>query len=144
VPAEALLLDAAVYVSAVRHPERETGTFRLLGRVLRGGDLRLVEDEVLVREYLRYAQVFPSPTAAALAAALAEAMERVAVEERFLLACAPYFRPAQIADCVHAAACLHSGAVLVSNDRHFGPIRKVGIVPVLTATEAVRRWVRVP
>ena len=136
-----MLLDTNVYVSAVRHPLRQTGTFRLVGRLLRGGDVRLVGDDVLAREYLRYAQVFPSPTAAALAMGLAEAMERVAVAERFLLACAPYFRPAEVADCVHAAACLQSGALLVSNDRHFAPIRKAGVVPVLTATEAIRRWV---
>ena len=76
--------------------------------------------------------------------ALAEVMERVAVAERFLLACAPFFKPAQGSDCVHAAACLQSGAVLVSNDRHFEPIRRAGVVPVLNATEVIRRWVPEP
>lgn len=141
---EAVLLDTTVYVAAVRHPNRQTGTFRLLARLLRGADVRLVGDDVLAREYLRYAQVFPSPTAAALATALADAMERVAVRERILLACAPFFRPEQVADCVHAGACLQTGAVLVTNDRHFDPIRKAGVIPVLTAAEAIRRWVPGP
>lgn len=67
-------------------------------------------------------------------------MEIVRVEDRVLSACAPYFAAADIADPLHAATCLRLGAVLVSNDRHFEPIRRAGLIPVYAVTEAVRTW----
>ena len=139
---QAVLLDTNVFVSAIRRPLRLTDTFRLLVRLLAPKEFWLVGNEVLAREYLRYARVFPSPTASALAVRLLEATELVPVEERFLRACAPHFPPDAAADCVHAATCLRTGAILVSNDKHFQAIRRAGLVPVLTATEAIRRWVR--
>ncbi len=135
-----VLLDTNVFVSAGKHPARETRTYRLIVSLLEREDFRLVGNDILALEYLRYAEVFPSPTATALASAILQRMEIVRVEEPFLLACAPYFRSGNGSERVHAATCLQTGATLVSNDRHFEPIRKVGVVRVLTVTEAVRRW----
>ena len=135
-----VLPDTNVFVSAVKHPARETRTYRLIVWLLEREDIRLVGNDLLALEYLRYAEVFPSPTATALASAILQGMEIVRVEEPFLLACAPYFRLGNVSDCVHAATCLQTGATLVSNDRHFEPIRKAGVVRVLTVTEAVQRW----
>lgn len=135
-----VLLDANVFVSAVKDARRATATFRLLVLLLEADDIRLVGNEILAREYLRYAETFPSPTASALAAALLDRMELVRVEDRFLRACAPYFPPGKAADCVHAATCLQTGAVLVSNDRDFMPLRSAGVIGLLTITEAIRRW----
>ena len=138
--AAAVLLDTNVLVSAIKDPARQTATFRLLVRLLERADLRLVGNEVLAEEYLRYAEVFPSPTAKALLSALLERMEIVRVEDRFLPACAPYFAAEDITDRLHAATCLQLGSVLVSNDRHFERIRRAGLIPVRTVTEAVRTW----
>lgn len=44
-----------------------------------------------------------------------------------------------IADAVHAAACLQSGAVLISNDKHFDGIRKMKIIEVLKISEAIEK-----
>ena len=138
--AAAVLLDTNVLVSAIKDPARQTATFRLLVRLLERADLRLVGNEVLAEEYLRYAEVFPSPTAKALLSALLERIEIVRVEDRFLSACAPYFAAEDVADRLHAATCLQLGSVLVSNDRHFERIRRAGLIPVRTVTEAVRTW----
>ena len=135
------LLDANVFVSATKDPARSTDTFRLLVHLLERAEIRITFNEVLVREYLQYAEVFPSPTAAALASAILDRAEIVEVDDRFLKACAPYFQEGNIADIVHAATCLQTGALLISNDRHSEPIRKAQLIEVLTATEAVRRWV---
>ncbi len=138
----AILLNTSVFVAAIKNPARQTETYRLLIRLLESGDVRLVGNEVLAHEYLRYASVFPSPTAAALAAALVEKMDLVHPEDRFIYACAPHIPAAKAADLVHAATCLLMGAILVSNDRHFRAIRKAGVIQVLTAHEAIRRWLR--
>ena len=134
-----VLLDTNVFVSAVKNASRATATFRLIVRLLES-NIGLVGNEVLARGYLQYAEVFPSPTATALASAVLERMELVLVEDRFLLACAPYFPPGQAADCVHAATCLQTGAVLVSNDRHFRAVSEAGVVEVLATSETIRRW----
>lgn len=139
---EAVLLDTNVFVSAVKDPARQTDTFRLVVSLLERADIRLVGNEVLAQEHLRYAEAFPSPTASALASALLEKMELVRVEDRFLRACAPYVPPDEAADLVHAATCLQTGAVLVTNDRHFRGIERAGIVHVVGTSEAIRRWAR--
>ncbi|MEK6988163.1 MAG: PIN domain-containing protein [Candidatus Thermoplasmatota archaeon] len=139
-PASAVLLDTNVLVAAIKHPTRQTATYRLVVRLLGRPDLRLVGDEVLAEEYLRYAEVFPSSTGKALLSALLNRMEIVHIEDRFLAACAPYFAAEETADRLHAAACLQLGAVLVSNDRHFEPARKAGLISVCSVTDAVRTW----
>lgn len=139
---EAVLLDTNVFVSAVKDPARQTGTFRLILALLARADVRFVGSEVLAQEYLRYASAFPSPTASALASAILERMEMVRVEDRFLHACAPHIRPAEAADLVHAGVCLQTGAVLVTNDRHFAGIGRAGVIKVMGVSEAIRRWVR--
>ncbi len=135
-----VFLDTNVFVSAVKDASRETATMRLLVRLLERRDMRLVGNEFLAREYLRYAEAFPSPTAAALVAAVLGKMEIVNPEDRFIRACAPYFPGNQVADRVHAATSLQTGAVLVSNDRHFRAIHASGLIRVLTTSEAVRLW----
>jgi predicted nucleic acid-binding protein len=136
----AVLLDANAFVAAIKNLSRETPTYRLLVYLLEREDIRLVGNILLAKEYLRYAEVFPSPTAAALAVALAQRMDVVPVEDRFILACSPYFPAGGGTDCVHAATCLQTGAVLVSNDKDFEPIAKAGLVHRWTVTDAIRRW----
>ncbi|OPY47221.1 MAG: hypothetical protein A4E46_00565 [Methanosaeta sp. PtaU1.Bin016] len=43
------------------------------------------------------------------------------------------------ADTVHAATCLHTGAVLISNDAHFDRINDAGIIEVWKISEAIKR-----
>lgn len=137
---QSVLLDTNVFVSAVKDARRATATFRLIVRLLERSDIRLVGNDLLALESLRYAEAFPSPTATALVAAILEKMEIVRVEERFLSACAPYFPSDETADCVHATTCLQTAAVLVTTDRHFNRIHADGVIELLTASEAIRRW----
>lgn len=135
-----VLLDANAFVAAIRNPRRRTASFRLLAYFLTSDTEQLVANDLLIEEYLRYAQVFPSPTAASLVAALLGRMETVVVEDRFIRVCAAYVPPDELADIVHAATCLKTGALLVSHDRHFRGIHEAQIIQVITLTEAIRRW----
>jgi len=138
-PVPAILLDANVFVSAIKPVPRVTDSLRFLVHLLDAG-VRLVGNEILAEEYLRYARLLPSPTAAALAASILESMEIIHVEERFVRACAPYFGAKSAKDCVHAATCLQLGATLVSNDHDFDPIERAGVIRRATTGEAIRRW----
>ncbi|WP_297504536.1 PIN domain-containing protein, partial [Thermococcus sp.] len=54
----------------------------------------------------------------------------------------PYFPPTQIADAVHAATCMKTGAVLITNDRHFEKVAEEGLIEVWSISEAIRRILR--
>ena len=51
--------------------------------------------------------------------------------------CRPFFPEGQYADIVHAATCLETGAILITNDNHFRKIREAGIIKVWDITEAI-------
>ena len=138
-PTPALLLDTNVFVSAVKSVPRVTDSLRLIVHFL-AANVRLVGNELLAEESLRYAQLLPSPTATALAASILGTLEIIRVEERFVLACTPYFGGRKRKDCVHAATCLQLGATLVSNDHDFDAIDRAGVIRRMTISEAVRRW----
>ena len=138
-PIPSILLDTNVFVSAIKTVPRVTDSLRLIVHMVEA-DVRLVGNELLAAEYLRYAQVLSSPTAAALAAAILGRMEIIHVEEGFILACAPYFARGNAKDCVHAATCLQLGATLVSNDHDFDGIARAGIICRMTIGDAVRKW----
>ena len=138
-PTPAILLDTNVFVSAVQSVPRVTDSLRLIVHFL-AADVRLVGNELLAEEYLRYAQLVPSPTATALAASILGTLEIIRVDERFVLACTPYFGGKKRKDCVHAATCLQLGATLVSNDHDFDAIDRAGVIRRMTISQAVRRW----
>ena len=138
-PTPAILLDTNVFVSAVKSVPRVTDSLRLMVHFL-AADVRLVGNELLAAEYLRYAQLVPSPTATALAASILGTLDIIRVEERFVLACTPYFGGRRRKDCVHAATCLQLGSNLVSNDHDFDAIDRAGVIRRMTISEAVRRW----
>jgi predicted nucleic acid-binding protein len=45
----------------------------------------------------------------------------------------------ELADAVHAATCLQSNAVLISNDKHFDKIRDMRIIEVWKISEAIEK-----
>src|SRR5438132_11824065 len=135
-PTPAMLLDTNVFVSAVKSVPRVTGSLRLIVHLL-AADVRLVGNELLAEEYLRYAQLLPSPTATALAVSILGALEIIRVEERFVLACTPYFAGKKRKDCVHGATCLQLGATLVSNHHDFDAVGQAGVLRRITVNQAV-------
>jgi predicted nucleic acid-binding protein len=52
--------------------------------------------------------------------------------------CKPFFPESQASDVVHAATCLHTAAVLITNDKHFDKIRDAGIIRVWSISEAIK------
>ncbi|WP_318249228.1 hypothetical protein [Geoglobus acetivorans] len=52
--------------------------------------------------------------------------------------CRQYFPENEVADAVHAAKCLKTNAVPITNDKHFDPIKKAGLIEVWNPSEAIR------
>jgi predicted nucleic acid-binding protein len=59
--------------------------------------------------------------------------------EEYVSDCKQYFPKNEMADAVHAATCLQSNAVLISNDKHFDKIRKLKIIEVWKISEAIEK-----
>ncbi|MGQ9479730.1 MAG: PIN domain-containing protein [Thermoproteota archaeon] len=53
-------------------------------------------------------------------------------------ACKPYFQD-EYADLYHAATCLKANATLITNDKHFDRIKQVGLVKVISTSEALKK-----
>jgi predicted nucleic acid-binding protein len=123
-------------VASIAHPNRETGTLRLILHLIADDGVRLVGDIYLAEEMMRYTEIYPSETATLLIEALASKMEFVGVEGRYLKMCRGYIGTSDPSDVAHAATCLQTGSTLISDDRHFDRIRDEGIIYVWSTKRA--------
>ncbi|ATZ61803.2 MAG: PIN domain-containing protein [Methanosarcinales archaeon Met12] len=133
------LVDNNVFVSAIKHPGRRTQTLKLILRMIYDAKIELVMDALLLTEMKKYAQRFGSKTTTEIFDAIVAKANSVEVEEKFVKICKQYLPKKESADIVHAAACLQTGAILITNDKHFEKIRKEKIIKVWYTTEAIKR-----
>jgi len=133
------LADTNVYVAAVRRSGRPTPSRRLLEHFLNDPRTGLVGNAWWLEELLRYAEEFRSEAALELAEELAQKVEIIELEERFVAACSELVGRHNPVDVLHAATCLQSEATLISNDPDFDRIRDARAIRVLSITEALRR-----
>jgi len=87
----------------------------------------------------RYAELLRSETAATLLHTLITKMEIINVQENFLKISKSYIETPAKADILHAATCLQTNAVLISDDHHFNTIRDKGIIKTWSTTEAIKK-----
>lgn len=134
------LIDTNVLISAVKNPRGET--LKLLIRLIEDPSITLVGNDLLVEEYLKYVKVLKSETVFWIVSALLGRMELVTVEEGHIRACRPYIKTPDKVDILHAATCLKSGSVLITNDRHFNKIRDASIIDVWGIPKALEEMER--
>lgn len=132
------LLDTNLFISAIKHPSKQTGTLRLILHIIGEPGISLVGNDLLVEEMARYAELLTSDTAATILHALIAQMEIVDVQQNYLKICKGYIPTSDKADILHAATCLQTNAVLISNHHHFNKIRDEEIIKVWTATQAIK------
>jgi len=133
------LLDSNVFIAAIKDPEKQTKTLRLIVKIIEDQNIKLIGNSLLVEEMLRYAELLKSQTAAAIVASLLTKTKIVNVSENYRKICKAYLRTSDKADILHAAACLQTNSIIITNDRHFDRIRNEGIIKVWSITEAVRK-----
>jgi len=102
-------------------------------------NVRLVANELLLEEMARYAELLKSPTTTGIIAALTTKASLVGVRAKYRSICKAYIKTPDKADILHAAACLQTDAILITNDRHFTRIGKEGIVEVWSISQAIKR-----
>lgn len=133
------LLDTNVFISAIKEPTKQTSTLRLIIRIVSDPAIKLVGNYLLAHEMLRYAELLKSETAATLLAALLSKTEIVRVAKNYRKICKAYIKTPDRADIMHAATCLQTGAILITNDRHFDKIRSEGIIEVWNLSRTIKK-----
>ena len=126
-------------IAAVKSPEKETDTLRLLTKIVQDPNVKLVADELLLEELARYAELFESPTTSGIIAALISKASLVRVRTKYRSICKTYVKTPDKADILHAAACLQTDATLITNGRHFTRIGNEGIIEVWSISQAIKR-----
>ena len=132
-----ILLDNNVFIAAIKNPGRVTGSLRLLLMLIKNPTVELVGNRFLLEEMARYAEVFNSSTASLLLATLISRITLVQVEERYVTICKKFMGTMDPADVVHAATCLQTDAVLVTNDKHFDVIKDAKVITVWSISQAI-------
>ncbi len=138
---QTFLLDTNVFISAIKEPKRQTGTLKLIIKMISEPNVKMVGSYLLAYELIRYAEVLKSETAATLLAALLSKMEVIEASKSYRKICSKYIKTPDKADILHAATCLQTGAILITNDRHFDKMRDEGIIEVWNVSKAIRELI---
>ncbi len=133
-----LLLDNNVFVAAIHNPRRETRSLQLLIEIIRNSNIHLAGNRYLLEEMSKYSEVYPSPTALLLLRALISKMDVITVQDRYVKLCMNYMSPDSPVDIVHAATCLQTDSVLISNDKHCQRIKQEKIITVWSINDALQ------
>lgn len=136
---QTFFLDTNVFIAAIKDPTRQTGALELLLKIIRSPNIKLVGNDLLAEEMLRYAELLKSETATMLVSALFSKMDLVRVSKSHRKVCQTYIRTPDRADVLHAATCLQTGAILITNDRHFDRIKREKIIEALSVSEAIKK-----
>lgn len=129
------LIDTNVFISAVKNPRGDT--LKLLLKLIEDPSIKLVGNDLLAEEYLRYAEVFKSETVLGIVSALLSKMELIRVEGSYVHACKPFIEPLNKVDILHAATCLKSTSILITNDKHFDKLHEKRIIEVWNIQKAL-------
>jgi predicted nucleic acid-binding protein len=141
------VVDANVFVSAIKPFSRRsrtartgTGSLALLMRLITDTELELFGNLWLLDEYKRLGEELNSETSGLILGQLTRKMrEVIEIGEEAVARCRPYLPEQEAADILHAATCLQSKAILITNDKDFDRIKESGLIEVWGISEAIRK-----
>ena len=125
------LIDSNLFIAAVKNGW--TKSSELLS-VLLDGSFELVANKSLLAEYEKYAEQLDAQY---IFFYMKSRIILTDQSEDEVQRCKPFFPESQASDVVHAATCLHTAAVLITNDKHFDKIRDAGLIGVWSISEAI-------
>ncbi len=134
------LVDTNLFIAAIKNPKKETASLRLILELIDNFNVILIGSEFLILEMEKYAEIFESKRCREILRKLIDKTEVVDVDEKFLRLCNPYFPENELIDIYHAATCLKTGAVLITNDRHFDKIKYEKIIEVWSISFAIEKF----
>ncbi|BAA81635.2 hypothetical protein APE_2617.1 [Aeropyrum pernix K1] len=142
-PKRRLMVDTNLFIAAFK--SGYTAATKLLLRLLLDPDIELVADNILLEEYKKWFHRLSSrvPNIREQAETLYRLLEAkvtvVTPKKEDIEIVKPYMPETEFADIYHAAACLRSKAILITNDKDFDNIKNHAIIEVWSITEAIRK-----
>jgi predicted nucleic acid-binding protein len=131
------LVDANVFVAAIKSPGKKTRTLDLIIELISNQGIHLVGNDLLLLEFDKYAEKFKSETASHLLKRLRDKMKIVELDENSIKTCSKYISKNEIVDIVHAATCLQEKSILITNDKHFDKISEEKVIEVWGISMAI-------
>ncbi|MFQ5976239.1 MAG: PIN domain-containing protein [Candidatus Hydrothermarchaeales archaeon] len=113
-------------------------TLQLLLRIIDDPEIELVGNDLLLEEMVRYGRLFKSETALLIMGSIINKMGIVRVKDNYIKACRPYISAQSLIDIMHAATCLQTDSILVTNDKDFNDIKDRGIIQIWNIAEALK------
>jgi predicted nucleic acid-binding protein len=132
--------DTNLFVAAIR-ARRNNGSLRLLLRLVEDEKIELLANDPLLLEYSEFGNILRSVMAKSFYNALIDEMRVENPREEYVEVCRSYFPAGEYADIVHAATCLQTNSILITNDKHFDKVRDDGIVETWSIGEGLRKLV---
>lgn len=130
------LVDTNLFIAAIKKWASSTD---LLIYLLTDPEIELISNDVLLGEYSKFALELG-------ASEFFELIQSVVIivnpSEEYVSECKQYFPKNEMADAVHAATCLQSNAILISNDKHFDKIKEMKIIEVWKISEAIKKLLK--
>jgi predicted nucleic acid-binding protein len=111
----------------------------LLVRLINDDGMELFGNRRLIDEYTRLAEELGSETSSLILGQLASKVSVIEITEDAIKRCTPYLPKEEAADIMHAGTSLQTGAVLITNDKHFNRMKGAGLIQVWSTGEAIRR-----
>jgi predicted nucleic acid-binding protein len=142
------VVDTDVFVAAIKpfsrlaHDRASFGTksLALMLRLINDDELELFANRWLLDEYKRLGEELSSQASELILGQLTAKMrEATELEEKVVARCRPYLPEGEDADVLHAATCLRSRAVLITNDKDFDKIKASGVIEVWSISDAIRK-----
>ena len=129
-----VLIDTNVLIAAVK--SRWTKSTELLAYLLTHPRIELVANRALIAEYSMYTQKLKVPQ---LLSYLLSKLSIIEPSDDNILTCLPFFSNTSYADTIHAATCLVSDAILITNDKDFKRIKEANLISIWTISEAIKK-----
>jgi predicted nucleic acid-binding protein len=108
----------------------------LLILLLTDPEIKIIANDVLLDEYRRFALRLDVWDFFEFIQGVVDVVNPT---EESIMKCKTYFSENEFADTVHAATCIDSDAVLISNDKHFDKIKNMKIIEVWNINEAIEK-----
>lgn len=134
------MVDTNLFIAATKNPKKETTSLRLLLHLIDDTAIALIGNEFLIMEMEKYAKVFESIRGKEILRKLIDKTEVVDIDEKYLRLCKSYFPEDELIDIYHAATCLQTDAILITNDRHFDKINDEKIIEVWNISKAITEF----
>ena len=140
------VIDTNVFIAAFK--SGYTTTTILLLKLLLDPEVELIVDDVLLKEYEKWFKTLSSRTPkireqVELLYSLIKTKAKIETPDNDdINRVRPYLPETEIADIYHAATCLKTNSILITNDKDFQELRKTKIVEIWTISEAVKKLLK--